>query len=413
MGWVMLCGASAPPVTSHNKHPASSGSLMSECQGEKVLPSPNCGRTPTPAFAKEGRLWLAFSQNGHIYLTHSDDFGKSFSPSIAVNRTPEEIYDGGENRPKVALGPKGELYISWTQKTPGRFSGNIRFARTLNEGDTFDKPLIVNTDKTLIGHRFDAMAVDSKGRIHITWLDKRDRAIALKNGKKYAGSALYYAVSEDRGQHFNFNRKVSDHTCECCRIAVAVDPSDRLAVLWRHIYPVNIRDHAFKWLSPEATSPTSEWPLRATDDGWKFDGCPHKGPSLSITEKGLLHMVWFSWGEKNKGIFYGLFDPEKGTLQKQHLIDNAFGAMHPHILGQGKLLHVVWKSIQNDKTELLLQTSLNGGDSWSTPLAIAETTQDSDHPILVQWEDSFFTSWHTDREGYRLLPIPSPVQRRP
>lgn len=41
--------------------------------------SVDCGRTPSLAFDRSGRLWVAFEQEGHTYVVRSDDRGASFS----------------------------------------------------------------------------------------------------------------------------------------------------------------------------------------------------------------------------------------------------------------------------------------------------------------------------------------------
>ncbi|MEN8180020.1 MAG: hypothetical protein ABFS39_15570 [Pseudomonadota bacterium] len=102
--WLMALASllvlSASQAATHGHGKRNGGSLLPECQGTAALPSPHCGQTPTPAFDKQGRLWLAFAQHGHVYLTHSDDLGASFSPPLAVNRTPEPISSDGENQPQ-------------------------------------------------------------------------------------------------------------------------------------------------------------------------------------------------------------------------------------------------------------------------------------------------------------------------
>ncbi|MCB1953923.1 MAG: exo-alpha-sialidase, partial [Rhodocyclaceae bacterium] len=196
----------------------------------------------------------------------------------------------------------------------------VRFARSLDGGRHFDEPLTVNDDHAPISHRFDAMARDGRGRIYLTWLDKRDLSAAQAGGTDYAGAAVYYAVSEDNGASFTANRRLVDHSCECCRIAVDVDPDDRLVVLWRHVFPVDLRDHAIARLDSDAAT-TDVRPVRATDDGWRIDGCPHHGPDLSLSKLAgqahRAHITWFTQGDKNRGLYYGRYDLDRGHLEIQ------------------------------------------------------------------------------------------------
>lgn len=408
---LMLLGISIAQAATH-KHPKSPvDSLLKECQGVNALPSPNCGRTPTPAFAKDGRLWMAFVQNSHVYVTHSNDLGQSFKPPMVVNRVPEVIYSDGENRPKLMLGPQGNIYVSWTQKSQGRYAGHIRFARSVDGAKSFEEPLTVNDDLAPISHRFESMAVDSQGRIYITWIDKRDLAKAKKSKVKYTGAAIYYALSEDHGRSFAFNRKVADHSCQCCRIAMDVDANDDVIAMWRHVYPVNIRDHAITRLRVD-TLPISGMPVRATNDGWQVEGCPHHGPDLAVGNGNKAHMAWFTQGKKNTGLMYGRFDLASQSLDVQHSIDAASTASRPQVAVAAGRVYTAWKIFNGDKTELRVRISDDDGLTWSAPHTMAQTADGSDFPVLLTHGDKVYVSWHTRAEGYQLIQVTSSINEK-
>jgi hypothetical protein len=399
----VLAGAVAGASGTHAQEATRTADQLGlSCNQESSLPSPDCGTTPTPTFDKLGRLWVAFSSHGHVYVAYADGVGQGFHPPVAVNRTPESIYADGENRPKLIIGPEGRIYVSWTRKTPGRFTGDVRFARSMDNTERFSDPVTVNQDHTLISHRFDGMAIDSKGNIYLAWLDKRDQAAAKTAGKDYAGAALYYAVSTDGGNHFGSEQKVADNSCECCRIALATDQDDHVKVLWRQIFGGNIRDHALATLGLE--SPVT--PVRrVTYDDWKADVCPHHGPDLAVDSRGRVHMTWFTQGPTHQGLMYGRFDPERDRLEFTQLLDGAAGASHPQVLAVRDTLYTAWKTFDGTKTDLRVRRSDDHGKTWTRPQVVATTTGKSDHPILLQTGDKVFASWHTQTEGFRLLSV--------
>lgn len=382
-------------------HHAPQGSLLPACQGASALPSPDCGETPSPAFDSKGRLWVAFVEHGHVYVTHSTDTGRSFLPPRVVNPVPEPIYSDGENRPKIALGTKGGLYLSWTKKIEGQYAGDIRFSRSLDGGKRFSEPVTVNDDHAPISHRFDSLSVDHQGRIFIAWVDKRDLQAAKEAGKEYSGAAIYYAMSDDQGASFAFNRKLADHSCECCRVVTDVDAKGVVA-LWRHVYPGNLRDHAIARFGPHA-SPIKGLPPRATDDGWRVDGCPHHGPDLSLDGHDKAHMVWFSQGSKNRGITYGRFDLASERLDFEVPVD-ARGA-RPQVLSLGARVVVAWKSFDGEQMELRVMESADRGKNWGKPRVLARTANGSDYPFLLARGEKIFVSWQTRAEGYQLIPV--------
>ncbi|MCW8945295.1 MAG: glycoside hydrolase [Sedimenticola sp.] len=388
----------------HKHKPGSSGSQLKQCQGVATLPSIHCGQTPAPLLGEDGKAWFVFVQNGHIYVSQSVDEGKTFLPPVAVNTIPELIYSDGENRPKIAQGQQGEIYISWTQKAEGKYAGHIRFSRSLDGGKTFTAPIMVNDDLAPISHRFDSMVVDQRGDISIAWIDKRDLAAAKKTNKPYAGAAIYYAVSKDQGRSFEPNKKLADHSCECCRIAMDVDAYGRVIALWRHVYPTNIRDHAIAYLNDESNS-ASPFPVRATNDEWQVEGCPHHGPDLSVGRDNKIHLTWFTQGARNKGLMYGRFDMETQLIEREHTLDIKGGSSRPQVVTSAGTVYTAWKRFNGTETELVVSRSIDNGDSWSAPEIIAETASGSDHPMFVTQGKEVSLSWHTLAEGYRILPV--------
>jgi hypothetical protein len=45
------------------------------------------------------------------------------------------------------------------------------------------------------------------------------------------------------------------------------------------------------------------------------------------------------------------------------------------------------------------------GKTWSVPRVLAQTSDASDHPLLISNGRSVFLSWMTRADGYRLLPV--------
>lgn len=350
------------------------------------------------AFAPDGRLWVASAHDGHVLLRHSDDFGRTLSAPLTVNAKAEPISAEGENRPKLALGAHGEIYISWTHPLPTPYTGRIRFARSLDGGRHFDAPITVHHDQAEITHRFDALAVDASGRVLVAWIDKRDLERAKANGKPYLGAAVYYAWSGDRGASFATERKLADHSCECCRIALARTPDGAIAAFWRAVYGDNIRDHAYTELRADRAPPTT---ARATFTQWHIEGCPHHGPGLAVAADGARHAVWFSAKDDAPTIWYGQLDP--GHPPQHRLAVAGAGAAHADIAVAGHHVWIVWNQFAPEGTQLMLRESTDGGTHFGEARAIARTTAAAGSPQLLLWRQRAFVAWNT-ADGFRLVP---------
>ena len=376
------------------------------CEQEQV--SVHCGKTPTSIFDHQGQLWTTFTQNNFVYVSHSDDNGQRYSSPIKVNQAPQSIYSNGENRPKIQLDNDNNIFVSWTEKTPGRFTGDIRFSRSIDGGHHFEPIKTINDDGLPIGHRFDALTVTPSGLVYIAWLDKRDSAAAKKTGQDYAGISLYYSVSTDHGATFSTNIKAAEHTCECCRIAIENNGDQNATVMWRHIFSGGIRDHAIATLTPTRASNIN----RATVDEWKTDACPHHGPDIDNSSHGLTHLAWFSNGVLHKGIYYGTFQNNSNTTTNIIEVDTSPQASHPQVKQFNNIVWLAWKTFEDNQSRIKIRQSLDKGIHWSKPTIVASTSGNSDHPFLINNANNIFLAWQTSDEGLRLIPLdePSPKQ---
>lgn len=358
------------------------------------------------AFDDDGRLWKVATKDGHLLLSHSDDLGAALSAPIAINPESEAILGDGENRPKLAIRKRDgaqALFLSWTRGLAEPMTGDIRFSRSLDGGETFSAPVTVNDDRAMISHRFEALSVDAQGRIALAWLDKRDLFAAQKAGRKYAGAAVYVAESEDGGQTFPANRKLADHACECCRIALARDADGTPVALWRHVFDgpagAQIRDFALARFS--------ETPRRATEEGWQLDGCPHHGADLAIDAHGSRHLAWFTGAPGKAGLWYRRIDGAQ-PRPAMPFGDPERQPGHASILVRGDNVHLAWQEFDGKAMRIRTMQSHDRGERWSAPVTQASTLHAADYPQLIAGRGKVWLAWNSADEGLRLWPLDAP-----
>jgi hypothetical protein len=358
----------------------------------------DCGSAYSATMDRSGKLWVSYVRDQHVYVSQSDDKGKNFSSPVKVNNIAEDVEHNGENRPKIIVTSEGEVLLSWTLKTSNRYTGEIRFSRSNNSGETFSEPKTVNDDELKVGHRFDSMFLTKSGHLYLTWIDKRELHASIQAGQNYAGAAIYYAVSDDYGRSFSPNYPVSSNSCECCRIAMAPSGEDGVAIVWRQIYDEQIRDHAFAVLKPEGKVSLS---ARASFDDWYINACPHHGPAMEIAAtENDYHMTWFSNGNIHQGIYYARYNAFTGVSDAVMQVDDKPGAGHPDLKEFDGKLYLVWKGFDGKATQLNLIVSTNNGQTWSSVQTLYSTEFASDYPLLVRDKDALFLSWHSNEYGY-------------
>ncbi len=334
----------------------------------------------------------------HLVHATTRDGGATWTTQ-QITQTPEAVSSDGENRPKIALGARGETYVSWTSPTSTRYTADIRFARSLDGGKSWSAPVTVHKDRQQIAHRFDSMVVDGAGRVWVVWVDKRDLEVAQQAGKKYVGAALYYAYSADHGATWRGDFKLAEHACECCRIALSVNPQGQPLVMWRHVFAGGERDHALAVLQDDAP-PKIE---RATHERWKVDACPHHGPGLAFTPDGAAHAVWFNQRDGEGRVFYGRL-----PAQPQHTRALPLGAAHADLIVQNEVLAIVWKRHDGEATRVESWLSTDGGASFTDGPAFT-TRGESDQPRLVATPRGPTLVWRRE-EGIAVEPLTAGTQ---
>ena len=389
---------------------STSTAASNDCDETNPL-SIHCGDAPSATFDGNGRLWVTFVQDQHVYVSHSDDLGESYSIPVVVNPVPEDAEHNGENRPKIIVDADSNIFISWTKKTSPRFTGEIRFSRSTDRGKTFEAPRTINDDGLFAGHRFESLYLTESGHLYLTWIDKRDLEASIKRGEDYTGAAIYYAVSTDQGASFSENYRIANNSCECCRIAIAPRGPENIAILWRQIFGVTTRDHAIAVLTPEGK--TQEMG-RASYDEWQIDACPHHGPTMIQSGlSGDYHMSWFTNGDLHQGIYYASYSFDEGQPQHVFQVDGKAGAGHPYLAEYADTLYLVWKGFDGQNTNLSLIESTDDGASWTDPKILHSTAQGSDHPLIVSGDDGLYLSWHTQEMGYVFEKFTANWETRP
>ena len=395
----------AAPAPAHEGHDHEAGHEHMRAPG-CADPKPECAATATPAFGADGRLWLTYSVAGKVYVASSRDAGAHFDPPAAVPADPVEIDDNGEARPTIVAAPDGTLVVAYAQRLDRSYNGKIFISRSTDGGKSFSppRPLLESSSQ-----RFAVLAATKAGRIYVAWLDKGNQAKAKAAGEHYVGSGVAMAWSDDRGATFSGKRILIDHSCECCRVAMALDTDQQPVVAWRHVFGANLRDHMVAKLSPDGSTFSGG---RVSQDQWAIDACPHQGPALAVDAKGVWHVAWYTAGKARKGLFYARSADGGRSFSEPEKIGVAdHVASHAQILASNGALYRAWKDFDGVTTTILTQVSLDDGRSWSAPKAAASTADASDNPLLAGDGKRVYLSWLTRKEGYRLLPLIAGAER--
>jgi hypothetical protein len=313
-----------------------SGGQMS---GHKMTPAPGGKVDPWVANDGKGGFFVAYvdhtATSANVMLQHTSD-GRQFSAPVRVNH---RIGDGAvrnENPPKVAVGPAGDVYVVWANEKE-RYKGNIRFARSVNGGRSFESAIDVNSDASgpAVGRAFQSIAVDHNGRIYIAWLDERNET------EESRGSEIWFATSNDRGRTFSPDHRIVTDVCDCCRIALALDSAGRIYVSYRMV-PAVARSDDGRTFTPHVVN----------HDGWELNACPIAGATMTIDSADHVHVIWFTApGDKPRLVVASSTDHAASFSKPQVFDSTAELAKHAHVVAVSPdRLAVAWDDSQNNST---------------------------------------------------------------
>lgn len=392
--WILcawMAQAQAAPTMQH------SSIAQSDCTSTAL----RCANAATPYVDPRGRVWLAWAGGGAISVARSSDGGRTFGPATVVAQ-PGAFMDGGSDaRPQIVVDAKGCVVVAYSQFKDKAYNAQVMLVMSNDDGLSFSAPRPLSTDPA--SQRFAALALASDGSLFVSWLDKRTAAAARQQGKTQPGAAVAYAWSRDGGATFGPERLAQDRSCECCRIAVALDTQGRPVVVFRNIFGERDRDHAVFTIGASGEAGAV---YRVATDQWAIDGCPHHGPSVAVTADGSYHVSWFTMGTARQGLFYARStDGGRTFSQPQAVGDADQQAGRPALLAVGRTVWLAWKEFDGQRIRVRERHSTDAGQTWSPDRVLADTGAYADHPLLLSLGGRATLSWLTREEGYRLLSI--------
>ncbi len=389
---VLVSAALAVLLVAPPAHAA--GPALGPRQELTVFDKPHEAHVSAPAVAvtRDGKTVVAWiAQQGHDHNLFVAQLGSAPKP-VRVN--PDGLFaDSLHQPPGLALGPGGEVYVSWSSAKPvpegGLFASDLRLSRSLDGGRTFESPLRVNEDRP-ISHSFEGLGVAPDGTVIVSWIDSRD-------GPSTAGT--YLARITERGSRVEKTLKLDEgETCVCCRIDVAAGPGDTVAVAWRKVFPGSIRDMVVGLSRDGARSFSLAGLVHA--DRWKINACPHRGGSVAMDGRGRVYLAWYTETAEGQPRMLFAAGPDGLRFAAPSRLNTAAGYIPDQVrLAADPAGHVaiVWEEATAVRRRVLLRYSTDGGRTLSAPQALSQAIKAYAPDVAVAPSGDFVVAWHEEQ----------------
>jgi hypothetical protein len=346
------------------------------------------GMYSTTAFAPDGVLWRVSPGRQFVYVDSSKDQGQTFSAPLAVNAEPQKVRANSEDRPDIGVDGQGNIYVVYAADAEQPWTAFYSVSH--DNGLHFSPPRPISEYSSSAKNYQGKLLVHQDGSAYLFWHDERDLS---HSGE---GNSVFFARLDQTAA----NRKLTDSTCECCRIAGDFTQEHEPVLFLRQVYPNQIRDHGLVWPERNGSSQT----LRVTDDNWRITGCPEHGPSISIAANDVYHLAWFTQGENRQGLFYARF--QNGRTNPPLFFGNP-GKLpsHPSVAALDAKVALAWLEFSGNSNEIWIQASGDGGVHWQPAKLLLKTSATADSPYLIHDNNRIFLSWSDSETGHRLIKI--------
>jgi hypothetical protein len=407
----------------------SAGSPPAFSEAQTLTGTTSVGTAPMFAVSPAGKqtiAWVSAPQggtDGRLYVSVNN------AAPTEIRDTLGPIEAHGEAPPKIAYASDGSLYAAYTvgRVVPGaRFPQSaLRLVKSTDDGKTWAAPVTITDGEEAFGaHSFHALHVASDGTIYASWLGTPPRTsttvaqagtpiLVSEQKTDTSGHAQHMspasapktgswiARSTDGGRTFSPRVRVDvDEACPCCRTALASDKNGALYMAWRHVHPGNIRDVVVaKSLDRGAT-----WGelVRVHADDWKFDGCPHAGPSIAVDSAGVIHIAWWTGKDGSAGVYYAKSRDGAKSFDSPVALGVAQASRPAHVqlaLAAGNRVVVAWDDGTKQIPQVVVRTSRDGGGSFTEAVTLSAVGRAASFPVIGVMGDSVAVAWSEESEA--------------
>ncbi len=276
-----------------------------------------------------------------LWVACSDDGGTTFAPPTAFRKVPIYRYQskskGKEVTYSTSAAPRlaaegATIYLGWTEAIDGGPRVDFLVTRTTDGGQTFAEPLRAHgSDAVRPG--FTALRA-GPGGVCCSWLDSRKKSqhpccgLLAPGADTFAPEGEVYAGPGGKG------------VCPCCDTDGLRMPDGTTFVAFRN----NDDDYRDICVARSRSGQASDFepPVTVNRERWRFNGCPHDGPSLTLDD-GRLHVAWMDGHSGKHRIYHASSKLPDLTFEASEVCSSAPGEQgHPRLVSAGGRQHLVW-----------------------------------------------------------------------
>jgi hypothetical protein len=390
--------------------------------------SANPGHSQRPEIITSGAYQYTLWQddtygNRDIFFKRSIDNGLSFGETINLSDNP-----GGSLNAQMAVSNNtGNVYVVW-EHIPGN-NGEVFFARSTDNGQTFEKPFVIGNNTGLNGLP-QVIVSDNNNGVYVVWHD--------------AHNGILFRKSIDNGVTFDRAVGIGDKNVDSQNPQLSVSQDNNIYVAWQsnpqgadgEIVFATSTDNgeSFKTISLGKENGGNQDDAEETSQNNETD---KKEGNIQLFQPRILtaprgnnvYVIWhegFNTFHKNyfllTDIFFARSTDNGNTFEEPISLTNysvwvkgednnapfvnpislsgySGWVLDPQIaISQDNNIYVAWESNpQAGNGEIVFTKSTDNGETFENPVIISDSNSDSQNPQLsVSQDNNIYVAWESN-----------------
>lgn len=290
--------------------------------------------------------WLEPTQTG--YAVKFKIYNNSWGDKKTV-ATGNNWFINWADFPSLLHTGKENFTAHWLVKSnEDRYAYDVYLSHSMNNGDDWSVPKLVNQDGTPTEHGFVSLYEDQDS-VGLIYLDGRKMVNDFSEDPNDTGMSLRGAVINTQQNIIN-SSLIDGLVCECCQTDIAIG-SDGPIGIYRNRTEGELRDiYITKKINDKWSAGK---PIH--NDNWQISGCPVNGPSIFAKEDNVT-IGWFT-GANNHPVIKVINSSDGGNIFNDPLLIGSNEAIGHINLTMDKNMNtwIVWhKKIANGGAALML-----------------------------------------------------------
>ena len=280
------------------------------------------------------------------------------------------------------------------------YAYDVRITQSDDGGVTWSAPVTPHRDGTPTEHGFVSLLPGPDGRLLAIWLDGRHTGGGHGHGDGHGGAMTLRTATLGPDGHLADEAQLDERICDCCQTSAARTAHGVVAAYRDRVGEgPEVRDIAS--VRYDGTAWTAPQPVY--DDGWELNGCPVNGPAVAA-DGDRVAVAWFTAADETPRVRLAFSDDGGATFGSPIGLDdgNPIGRTDVMLLDDGSAL-VSWIERTDDGAAIRLRRAHADGTAGpAQTLAPTSPERASGFPHLARHGDRLVAAWTETGEPSRI-----------